>query len=180
MNGRERCSRGNVIVSALTRFLKIGTQANVKRKVSVLVVYYSSALEGSENQELPTVGWIIGYWRWWSHFRVLCQSWKLMFLCGVYKSPQANYSVTRMYKTFGDVSSHSCCTVSCKQFPSRSKHWAVTAEPKHLMLFLYYNCSLLRILSSTYVQFTDLGYMYWNLWVTELSAVGIRHRFIVT
>lgn len=32
MNGRERCSRGNVIVSALTRFLKIGTQANVKRK----------------------------------------------------------------------------------------------------------------------------------------------------
>ncbi|XP_069701352.1 3-phosphoinositide-dependent protein kinase 1 isoform X3 [Periplaneta americana] len=32
MNGTEKCSRGNVIVSALTRFLKIGTQAKVKRK----------------------------------------------------------------------------------------------------------------------------------------------------
>jgi hypothetical protein len=34
MNGKEKCSRGNVIVSALTRFLKIGTQSKVKRKVS--------------------------------------------------------------------------------------------------------------------------------------------------
>lgn len=32
MNGTEKCSRGNVIVSALTRFLKIGKHANVKRK----------------------------------------------------------------------------------------------------------------------------------------------------
>ena len=48
MNGRERCSRGNVIVSALTRFLKIGTQANVKRKVSDLVMCYSSVIENSE------------------------------------------------------------------------------------------------------------------------------------
>lgn len=53
MNGRERCSRGNVIVSALTRFLKIGTQANVKRKVSGLVVYCISALEGCENRNYP-------------------------------------------------------------------------------------------------------------------------------
>jgi hypothetical protein len=53
MNGRERCSRGNVIVSALTRFLKIGTQANVKRKVSDLVMCYSSALEDSEIWNYP-------------------------------------------------------------------------------------------------------------------------------
>ena len=38
MNGMEKCSRGNVIVSALTRFLKIGTQAKVKRKVRMHVV----------------------------------------------------------------------------------------------------------------------------------------------
>lgn len=53
MNGRERCSRGNVIVSALTRFLKIGTQANVKRKVSDLFVYCSNALAGIENGNYP-------------------------------------------------------------------------------------------------------------------------------
>lgn len=51
MNGTEKCSRGNVIVSALTRFLKIGKHANVKRKVSDLIAYYSSALEGSDNQK---------------------------------------------------------------------------------------------------------------------------------
>jgi hypothetical protein len=49
MNGTEKCSRGNVIVSALTRFLKIGKHANVKRKVSDLIAYYSSAVEGSDN-----------------------------------------------------------------------------------------------------------------------------------
>jgi hypothetical protein len=38
MNGTEKCSRGNVIVSALTRFLKIGTQAKVKRKVSKVII----------------------------------------------------------------------------------------------------------------------------------------------
>lgn len=60
MNGRERCSRGNVIVSALTRFLKIGTQANVKRKVSDLVVFYSSAHEGSENRNYPLLDGPLG------------------------------------------------------------------------------------------------------------------------
>jgi hypothetical protein len=50
MNGTEKCSRGNVIVSALTRFLKIGKQANVKRKVSD-VVWCSSVIEGRDNYE---------------------------------------------------------------------------------------------------------------------------------
>jgi len=60
MNGRDRCSRGNVIVSALTRFLKIGTQANVKRKVSNLVLCYSSALEGSEIRNYPLLNGLLG------------------------------------------------------------------------------------------------------------------------
>lgn len=60
MNGRERCSRGNVIVSALTRFLKIGTQANVKRKVSDIVVCYSSALEGNEIRNYPLLDGPLG------------------------------------------------------------------------------------------------------------------------
>ena len=102
-----------------------------------------------------------------------------MLLCGVYKSPQANYSVTRMYKTFGDVSSHSCCTVSCKQFPSRSKYCAVTAEPKHLMLFLYCNC-LLRCILSRIMCISLIWVMCIETGVTELTAVGIHRRFIVT
>jgi hypothetical protein len=34
MNAAEKCSRGNSIVSAVARFLKIGNKAKAKRKVS--------------------------------------------------------------------------------------------------------------------------------------------------
>jgi hypothetical protein len=54
MNGTEKCSRGNVIVSALTRFLKIGTQVNAKRKVSELMVYSVMMLNA-------VIGWTIKY-----------------------------------------------------------------------------------------------------------------------